>query len=340
MLPLRDVVIFPHMTIPLLVGRAPSVDAIEEAAGARSRRLRHRPAAAGGGRARSRGPARRGHGGPRAPALPPPRRHACGCWSRGWCGPSSAASTGPRTPTGRGSSRSPSGSPASARDGSVRCASVVSSVQRVRAPERGASPTRCSPAPTTSPTRSRSATRWPRTCWSRCASSRRSSRSRTSRSGSSCSAGSSPPSCEILKLERKIEGQVRTPGAQEPEGVLSQRAAQGDPQGARVRQNEFAGEIEELLRQIKRGAHAEEVRERRRRRSWTVSARCPSCRPRPPWCATTWTGCVVPAVEGAHQGQPGSGRRRADPRRGPLRAREGQGAHRRVPGRAQALRQT
>ena len=34
MLPLRDVVIFPHMTIPLLIGRATSVGAIEEAAGA------------------------------------------------------------------------------------------------------------------------------------------------------------------------------------------------------------------------------------------------------------------------------------------------------------------
>jgi ATP-dependent Lon protease len=34
LLPLRDVVIFPHMTIPLLIGRATSVGAIEEAAGA------------------------------------------------------------------------------------------------------------------------------------------------------------------------------------------------------------------------------------------------------------------------------------------------------------------
>jgi ATP-dependent Lon protease len=33
LLPLRDVVIFPHMTIPLLIGRATSVGAIEEAAG-------------------------------------------------------------------------------------------------------------------------------------------------------------------------------------------------------------------------------------------------------------------------------------------------------------------
>ncbi len=32
LLPLRDVVIFPHMTIPLLIGRATSVGAIEEAA--------------------------------------------------------------------------------------------------------------------------------------------------------------------------------------------------------------------------------------------------------------------------------------------------------------------
>jgi ATP-dependent Lon protease len=31
LLPLRDVVIFPYMTIPLLVGRVPSVNAIEEA---------------------------------------------------------------------------------------------------------------------------------------------------------------------------------------------------------------------------------------------------------------------------------------------------------------------
>ena len=31
LLPLRDVVLFPHMTVPLLVGRVPSVNAIEEA---------------------------------------------------------------------------------------------------------------------------------------------------------------------------------------------------------------------------------------------------------------------------------------------------------------------
>ena len=38
LLPLRDVVVFPHMTLPLLVGRRPSVRAIERAA-ARDRML-------------------------------------------------------------------------------------------------------------------------------------------------------------------------------------------------------------------------------------------------------------------------------------------------------------
>ncbi len=39
LLPLRDVVIFPHMTIPLLIGRATSVGAIEEAAGGGDRAI-------------------------------------------------------------------------------------------------------------------------------------------------------------------------------------------------------------------------------------------------------------------------------------------------------------
>ena len=125
------------------------------------------------------------------------------------------------------------------------------------------------------------------------------------------------------------------PGPEEPARVLPQRAAAGDPQGARLRRRRgHRG----------RGVRAASWRRptsRRRRARWP-SARwrgwraCRRCRPRRRWCATTSTRCST---------CPGSKRsrdridtrkvpREAGPR--PLRAGQGQGPHRRVPGGLQA----
>jgi len=93
---------------------------------------------------------------------------------------------------------------------------------------------------------------------------------------------------EIVKLERKIEGQVRS------QVHKNQKEFYLNEQLKAIRkelgfQNEFAGELEELERAIKK-ARMPRMSAKRRKRNSTGWARCPSCRRRPPCSGAIWTG--------------------------------------------------
>ena len=111
---------------------------------------------------------------------------------------------------------------------------VLHAVQRLRAPQpahpgRGADDRQQHHRPGR-----RSRTPSPRTCWSRCRRSSGCSRS----DGAVERLQAAGRDAGRRARDREARAQDRGPGAlagaQEPEGVLSQRAAQGDPQGARA----------------------------------------------------------------------------------------------------------
>ena len=77
---------------------------------------------------------------------------------------------------------------------------------------------------------------------------------------------------------------------EEPARVLPQRADEGDPEGTR-RDRRRAERTGRARTQDRRGRHAEGGRDQGARTSSTSSSRCRRCRPKPPSCATTSTGC-------------------------------------------------
>ena len=113
----------------------------------------------------------------------------------------------------------------------------------------------------TDPVRSR--TRWPRTCWSRCRGSSSCSRPDGVGERLKLLGETLASELEILKLERKIEGQVRS------QVHKNQKEFYLNEQLKAIRkelghQNEFASEIEELGSRSSAGAHAARGARRRR----------------------------------------------------------------------------
>ncbi len=192
LLPLRDVVVFPYMTIPLLVGRMPSINAIEKAV-ARDRMLFVDGAEAQRGRRpRPRRAVQGRHRGARAPAVPPARRHHARAGRGRVPLPGRALPVVERLlhREDRADRRGPA---PRLRDRGAH-APRAASCSTTTCTSTAASRTRCSPPRTTSATRRRWRTPSPRTCWSRCLRSRSCSRSRARWSASSASARRSPPS--------------------------------------------------------------------------------------------------------------------------------------------------
>ncbi len=126
------------------------------------------------------------------------------------------------------------------------------------------------------------------------------------------------------------------PGSQEPEGVLPQRAAQGDPQGAGVPERVRERDRGARRQQVKRAKMPKEVNDKAIKeldRLQKMSLHVAGGHRR----AELRRLARVASVERADRGQSRHQSRGADPGRGPLRPEEGEGADRRVPGRAQAL---
>jgi ATP-dependent Lon protease len=100
------------------------------------------------------------------------------------------------------------------------------------------------------------------------------------------------------------------------------------------RKDEKGNEVDELKKKIEQAKMPKEVEEKAVQELKRLEA-CRRCRPRPPSRATTSTGSS-PCRGTRRRGEPRPEARRADPQRGPLRAREDQGPHPRVPRRAHA----
>ncbi len=116
---------------------------------------------------------------------------------------------------------------------------------------------------------------------------------------------------------------------EEPARVLPQRADEGDPEGAgrdgrRAQRDRRAREEDRARRHAEGGEGEGDLRARQAQADVADVGRGHGG-------AQLRRLAGEGAVEQAHQGQARPRGRRADPGRGPLRAREGQGAHRRVP---------
>ena len=150
------------------------------------------------------------------------------------------------------------------------------------------------------------------------------------RQGAAAAAGGGPHQGgggARARLEDPVAGRVR--GRQEPARVLPARAAEGDPEGARADRRAHAG-ARRAPREDRGGRH-----DRGGQEGGPAGAR--------PAGQDAARGRGVhggadvsrlargAAVEQGDDGQPRHRRRRGGARRGPLRAREGQGAHPRVP---------
>ena len=128
----------------------------------------------------------------------------------------------------------------------------------------------------------------------------------------------------------------QAPDGEEPARVLPQRAGQGDPEGARRRRG---GRRPRGAREEDQGrAHAQGGAQEGRRRAEEAQADVADVG-RGDGGAQLHRHAGQPAVEQEDQDQARPRPRRAGPERGPLRPREGQGPHPRIPRRAAARRQ-
>ena len=140
---------------------------------------------------------------------------------------------------------------------------------------------------------------------------------------------------EILKLSNKIDSRRQGRDVEDPARVLPAPAAQGHQGGAR-RDGRGGGGARRAGRAAQEGRPAARRREGRAARSSTGSR--PSPPPRSEYTvARTYLDWIadLPWTQ-ADRGQPRHRERPQHARRRPLRPREGQEAHPRVPGRAQA----
>ena len=138
---------------------------------------------------------------------------------------------------------------------------------------------------------------------------------------------------EILEVEKRIRYPGQEADGEDPEGVLPQRADAGDPEGARregrVQERDPGARREDQAEEdVGRGAReggegAEEAQDD------VADVRRGDRRPQ-----LHRLDHLAPVAR-VHRGQARHRRRREGPRRGPLRPREGEAAHPRVPRRAE-----
>ena len=290
-LPLRDVVVFPHMVIPLFVGRDKSIRALDQAMEADKRILLVAQKSAETDDPGAQGPVRDRHAGAGAAVAEAARRHDQGAGRRRVARarrPTSAKRDGALSGTRRRWSN-PSRLARSARsrsDGALADVACSSSTSRPTAScrrnccRRSAASTIPAAWPTPSPRTWACA--WPTSssCWKR------------------IDIGDAPGIAGRLRRRRDrraAAGEAHPrPGevadGEEPARVLPQRADEGDPEGT-GRDRRSAQRPGRTGPQDRRSRHAQAGRSQGQAPNSTSSSRCRRCRPKPRSCATTSTGC-------------------------------------------------
>ena len=183
--------------------------------------------------------------------------------------------------------------------------------------------------------RRRSRSSSPAPCASRPRTSRRCSRRTTSSSACACSSASSRSELEVLELGSKIQSDVRSEiDKTQREYFLRQQLKAIQQELGETDEQE--AEVDRAARRRSTSSSCPRRSTRRRGASWTGSANMPPASAEYPVIRTYLDWIITLPWNVAQRGQPRHRPRARDPRPRPLRPREGQGPHPRVPGGAQA----